>query len=144
MGAILGGAEKTETDMLYNLGIYLGRAFQIKDDYLGLFGIERKTGKSNITDLQEAKKTILVWYAYNKSPKKDKLAIKRIFATSKVDKDDLLIMRRIVSESGALAYARKEINTLIRKAESLNERSKMLPPFKFALINYSKEMLRLA
>jgi geranylgeranyl diphosphate synthase type I len=143
MGALLAGAKKEQADILFNSGIYLGRAFQIKDDYLGLFGRERKTGKPDLTDLKEAKKTILIWYAYNKSQRKDRLAIKRIFAASKVSKNDLLIMRRIVSDSGALEYARKEINTLIRKAESLNARSKMLPPFKFALINYSKEMLKL-
>jgi len=143
MGALLGGAEKEQTDLIFNLGIYLGRAFQIKDDYLGLFGKERKTGKSNLTDLQEAKKTILIWYAYNKSLKKDKLTIKRIFAANKVDKKDLLIMRRIVSESGALEYAGKEINSLIKKAESLNDRSKMRTTYKNALINYSKEMVEL-
>ncbi|MEI6832078.1 MAG: polyprenyl synthetase family protein [Candidatus Omnitrophota bacterium] len=143
MGALLGGAEKEQADIIFNLGIYLGRAFQIKDDCLGLFGKERETGKPNLTDLQEAKKTILIWYAYNKSPKKQKLTIKRIFAAKKVDKNDLLTMRRIVSESGALEYAGKEINTLIRKAESLNDRSKMHLPYKNALINYSKEMLKL-
>lgn len=141
MGALLGGAGKEQTDMLFRLGIYLGRAFQIRDDCLGLFGKERKTGKSNLTDLQEAKKTILIRYAYNKSLKKDKVTIKRIFAASKVDKKDLLIVRRIVSGSGALEYARKEIDTLIRKAEYLNARSKMRLPYKNALINYSKEML---
>ena len=143
MGALLAGAGKEQTDILSKLGLYLGRAFQIKDDCIGLFGKERKTGKSNLTDLQEAKKTILIWYAYNKSPRRDKSAIKRIFSASKVSKKDLLIMRRIVSDSGALEYARKEINALIEKAESLHARSKMRPPFKLALMNYSKAMLKL-
>lgn len=143
MGAILAGAAREQTDTLFNLGIYLGRAFQIKDDYLGLVGQENKTGKSNLTDLREAKKTILIWYAYDKSPKKDKSTIKRILAASKVGRKDLLIIQRIVSRSGALEYAKNEINALIKKAESLNTRSKMRLPYKNTLINYSKEMLRL-
>ena len=58
-GAILAGAKKQQTDLLYNYGIYLGRAFQIKDDILGIFGNENKIGKSTLTDLREGKKTLL-------------------------------------------------------------------------------------
>ncbi|MFA5144516.1 MAG: polyprenyl synthetase family protein [Candidatus Omnitrophota bacterium] len=143
MGALLAGAEKKQIDILFNLGIYLGRAFQIKDDCLGLFGKERNTGKSGLTDLKEAKKTILIWYAYNKSSEKDKLTIKRIFAKNKIDKNDLLITQRIVSASGALEYAEREINALTKKADYLAARSKMRLPYKSAIIDYSKEMLEL-
>ncbi|MFA4889050.1 MAG: polyprenyl synthetase family protein [Candidatus Omnitrophota bacterium] len=144
MGALLAGAGKEQLDILSKLGKYLGRAFQIKDDFLGLFGKERKTGKSNLTDLQEAKKTMLIWYAYQKSSGKDKLTMKRIFSANKVGKKDLLTMRRIVSGSGALEYAGKEVNSLINKAEVLHSRLKMRPPYKSALIKYSREMLELA
>ena len=61
MGATLAGAPKKEINKLYNYGIYLGRAFQIQDDILGTFSEEKEIGKSNTTDLQEAKKTILIW-----------------------------------------------------------------------------------
>jgi len=143
MGALLGGARKEQTDILFNLGIYLGRAFQIKDDFIGLFGKENKTGKSSLTDLQEAKKTILIWYAYDKSTKKDKLAIKKIFAKNKVNKNDLSIMRRIVSESGALEYARKEINSLINKTGYLINSSKMRSEYKESLFAYSRKLLNI-
>ncbi len=143
MGAILGGADKKQIKALFDFGIYLGRAFQIKDDIIGLFGKERKIGKSNLTDLQEAKKTILVWYAYNKSNRKDKLTIKRIFAKDAVGKIDLINMRKIVLESGALACAGREINSLIDKANTLHSRFKMYPGYKDALIAYSKEMLKI-
>jgi len=143
MGALLGNAGKEQLDIIFNLGMYLGRAFQIKNDYLGLFSTERKIEKHNLTDLQEAKKTIFIWHAYNKSLKKNKSAIKRIFAKNKASKKDLLTIQRIISESKTLEYARNEINTLIIKAESLTKRLEMLLPYKNALINYSKEMLKL-
>ncbi len=143
MGATLGGADKKQTKALFDFGIYLGRAFQIKDDIIGLFGKERKIGKSNLTDLQEAKKTILVWYAYNKSDKKGKSAIKRIFEKNTVDNADLINMRKIVLNSGALSCIEREINALINKAHSLHSRFKMRPAYKEPLLKYSKEILKL-
>jgi len=64
-GAILAGAHLKQSELLFRYGVYLGRAFQIKDDILGLFGYEKKIGKPNLTDLKESKKTLLVWYAYH-------------------------------------------------------------------------------
>ena len=57
-GAILAGATKNQVDKLFDYGIYLGRAFQIKDDILGVFGDHREIGKSTLSDLQEAVPTI--------------------------------------------------------------------------------------
>lgn len=143
MGAILAGAAKTQIDMLLSYGIYLGRAFQIKDDIIGLFGKEGEIGKSNLTDLQESKKTILVWYAYHNSGSKDKTAIKKILAKTDVDRTDLLKMRSIIETSGTLTYAKKEINTLIKKAESLNACLRMRKEYKNALFSYSKDLMEL-
>ncbi|MBU1122538.1 MAG: polyprenyl synthetase family protein, partial [Candidatus Omnitrophica bacterium] len=50
IGAILAGAGKNQITKLINYGIYLGRAFQINDDILGMFSAESKTGKSSFTD----------------------------------------------------------------------------------------------
>jgi geranylgeranyl diphosphate synthase type I len=140
-GAILAGASKTQVDRLYQYGIYLGRAFQIKDDILGAFSDKKTIGKSEITDLQEAKKTLLVWYAYNHSSDKDRLAIKNIFAKDKVNKQDLLKMRAIVKSSGALDYARQQISRLMSRAQASAKTSQMRPKYKSFLNNYSRQLL---
>ena len=63
LGAVLGGASKQETDNLYQFGYYLGLAFQIKDDYLEIFGNEELMGKSLGSDIDENKQTILALVA---------------------------------------------------------------------------------
>jgi len=143
MGAILAGANQKQSDMLFQYGAYLGRAFQIKDDIIGMFGQETKIGKSTLTDLQEAKKTLLVWFAYHNSDKKAKSAIKRIFSKDKVNKADLEAMRKIIIKSGALDYAKKEVDELIKKAREILRYCVMRPKFKDALDNYSKNLLSL-
>lgn len=141
MGAILAGAKEKEAKKLFDYGILLGRAFQIKDDILGIFASLKETGKSNLTDLQEAKKTILIWHAYKHSKPKDKSTIKKILSKNKVNKTDLLKIRKIIESCGSLKYARNEIDALIRKAENLIQTSKMSSGFRNCLNAYSKKLL---
>ena len=142
-GAILAGAPQDQIEKLFKFGIYLGRAFQIKDDILGMFGDENKIGKSMLSDLQEAKRTLLIWYAYNNSSKNDKLSIKRLLFKKRVKKLDLLRMRRIIKESGALEYASKEISQLRQKAKHIIKSSKIHKKYKDSLLRYPEEILNL-
>lgn len=141
IGAILGGANQKQIEIISKYGLYLGNAFQIKDDILGMFSEETKIGKSTLCDLQEAKKTILIWYAYKNSSSKLKALIKRIMTKKIITKADLLIMRKIVISSGAKVCAEKEISRLLNQAQALIQSSAMRPKYKNLLYNYSKEIL---
>lgn len=59
LGAVLGGAPEKEAVNIYKFGYFLGLAFQIKDDYLEIFGNEESMGKSLGSDIDENKQTIL-------------------------------------------------------------------------------------
>lgn len=142
MGAILGGASDAEAEKLFSYGVSLGRAFQIKDDILGIFGDERKTGKSALTDLIEAKKTILVWAAYKRASAKDKARIKAILVKDNIRLSDLAHMRKAIVTGGALAYAKREVSSLHQKADEIIASSKMYPSYKTLLLEYSREILQ--
>jgi len=141
-GAILAGASNQEADKLFKYGIYLGRAFQIKDDILGTFGNESKIGKSTLTDLKEAKKTILIWYAFRQADKRDKSLIRKILAKNNAGKKDLLAIRRIILETAALNYAQDQISSLIKKAEELILSSSMHRKYCQALHSYTCGLLK--
>jgi geranylgeranyl diphosphate synthase type I len=143
IGATLAGAKPQQANRLFQYGIYLGRAFQIKDDILGMFSEEKKIGKSTLTDLQESKKTLVIWQAYQNLPKKKRLVVEKILSKNNVVRNDLLIMRRLVIESGALDYAKKEILDSIKKAQRINKSSAMHPEYKDLLSRYSREILDL-
>lgn len=59
IGGIVGGASDVAIRHLYECGVNLGLAFQIKDDYLDVFGDSKKTGKQKGGDIIRGKKTIL-------------------------------------------------------------------------------------
>lgn len=143
MGAILAGAKQSEVKKLSRYGILLGRAFQIKDDILGMFGEESKIGKSTLTDLQEAKRTSLIWYAYHHSHKKDRLRIAQALNKPCVKKPDLLKVRKIILESGSLDYAKKGISQLTNNAQRIISSVTMYPIYKKILNDYILSVLKI-
>jgi geranylgeranyl diphosphate synthase type I len=60
IGAVLGGMENQAQEVHREFGHYLGLAFQIRDDILGIWGTESQIGKSAINDLISGKKTLPV------------------------------------------------------------------------------------
>lgn len=141
IGATLAGASRRELALLFDYGTYLGRAFQIKDDIIGIFSDEKKIGKSNMTDLQEAKKTVLIWYAYRHSSARDKRTIRGIFLKKTLRPSDLTEMRRIITGSGSLEYARREVKRLLGTAGRFCASLRMDQSVRKSLSRYAETLL---
>ena len=60
IGAIIGGADDRDSDMLYEFGRYLGLAFQIQDDLLDIYGDIKVFGKIMGGDIISNKKTFML------------------------------------------------------------------------------------
>ena len=60
IGALLGGADDAKQEAYRSFGHYLGLAFQVQDDILGIWGNEALTGKSAASDLVEGKNSLPV------------------------------------------------------------------------------------
>ncbi len=69
LGAILGQADTATQDAFKSFGHYLGLAYQLQDDILGIWGNEAITGKSATSDLAEGKKSLPVLVGLSKNGK---------------------------------------------------------------------------
>jgi geranylgeranyl diphosphate synthase type I len=69
LGALLGGADEPTQEAYHSFGHYLGLAFQVQDDILGIWGDETVTGKSVASDLVEGKKSLPVLAGLGKKGK---------------------------------------------------------------------------
>lgn len=57
MGALLGGADDQTVEQFGECGLLLGQAFQVQDDWLGIWGENEIIGKSTESDLINRKKS---------------------------------------------------------------------------------------
>lgn len=94
-GAALAGAPGPLLDELGALGSPLGRAFQFRDDLLGVFGDERRTGKPAGDDLREGKRTVLLAEGLARCPELADLLGRRL------DEAELARARALLVDSGA-------------------------------------------
>ena len=60
IGALLGGASREDAQCLYDFGIHAGLAFQLKDDYLDVYGNPELFGKNIGGDILCNKKTYML------------------------------------------------------------------------------------
>lgn len=79
IGVLIGGGDDALADKYRQLGEHLGKAFQIRDDVLGLWGDEKVTGKSTVDDLIEGKKTLPLLRALNVLPAADVNQIRTLY-----------------------------------------------------------------
>ena len=112
------GAMSTNVDLeictkLRNYGRFIGRAFQIQDDYLEIFSNHQDMGKSLESDILLGKKTMLMIMALNEN----KILIDDAINGAKKDFDrGMLEIRKFINDSGISQYVLNEINKNIELA----------------------------
>ncbi len=85
IGAILGNACEEDANLLYNFGINIGLAFQLKDDLLDIYGDPINFGKKVGGDILSNKKTFLLIKALENSSKGDNKILQQWLAAEKFD-----------------------------------------------------------
>ena len=119
---LLGNSKEKDIKMFEELLEPIGIAFQIKDDILGIFSEQNTIGKSNTSDIEEFKQTLL--YSYIKIYKKEYLDKLLTYYGNKTNINDLKEVQNILIESGSLDYSNNKMNELFElsklKLKTLN------------------------
>lgn len=130
MGAILGKAKKDELQALASFGLFIGQAFQIQDDIIGIYESESTIGKSILSDLEEQKKTLLIIHAHQHLKGSLKKTFLNIFNQQKKTLVDLKKMQDILIQSGSLHYAVSCIQKRKQEAQNILKRLSIKKEYK--------------
>lgn len=121
-GMCLAGAGCGPTDAIATYALEAGRAFQITDDILGVFGEEFESGKSPLDDIREGKRTILTVHALAHAGKADKNFLVQMLGNAKLTSVQFARCKEIIVETGSLKYAQQRAEKHIKNAlASLDE-----------------------
>jgi geranylgeranyl diphosphate synthase, type I len=109
-----------EIDKLSEIGEKIGLIFQIQDDYLGIFGDSKKTGKPILSDIKEGKKTIFYYYLIQNESlsNKEKNLLKSCFAKQDINQKQTLNIQKMFKR-----HSLKPVNDMV---DRLNNEARVM------------------
>jgi geranylgeranyl diphosphate synthase type II len=122
IGAVLGGATKEDAELLYRLGESIGLAFQLRDDYLDVYGDPKVFGKKIGGDILCNKKTYLYINALRLADKEQR-AVLDYWATA-VDfkpEEKIAAVTDVYNKVGLPEMSRKAEDMYYRRAQEALE-----------------------
>lgn len=113
IGALLGGADATTAAAIAAAVEPLGRAFQVRDDLLGVFGDQGTTGKSAAGDLREGKRTLLVAEAAARLAPDERDELESLLGDPTLDEDQVARARDLLASSGGVDATRAWVDDAV-------------------------------
>jgi len=114
IGALLAGAPPEIAAAYRRFGRALGRAFQLQDDVLGIWGDETLTGKSAASDILSKKKSLPVVYALSGETAGPEL--QRLYAGPAFGAPDVPVVLGLLERAGAQAYVETCVGDALNEA----------------------------
>lgn len=120
LGALVAGASDSQLDLLSEFGIYLGRAFQLIDDILGVtsdFDGKKQAGG----DIYEGKFTILLCHLLKKLNESESSKVINILKKplDKKTQSEVEMIISLMYEKGSIEYGKKLANEYKERAYSM-------------------------
>jgi geranylgeranyl diphosphate synthase type I len=104
LGALTGRGDARTVQALAKCGQYLGAVFQIRDDYLGMWGYEQETGKAAGNDLRRKKNSLPLVYALERAGTVEKEHLRSIYAKEQVEDRDVASTLALLARLGTSEY----------------------------------------
>jgi len=117
-GALLADMDEAGLASIAAFGRALGIAYQLKDDWLGLFGETTTIGKSNTSDITEGKRTSFVEYALLHVSPQESRRLQSILGNPDASAKDFATFRSLIESSGARAHVEGLIKEYTTEAKA--------------------------
>jgi geranylgeranyl pyrophosphate synthase len=105
---VLAGADDNELAPLSEFGRHAGLAFQLHDDFIGMFGDEKVSGKSAMDDLREGKMTLLMRHALPQANTEQLRTLETALGNKDVTREQHEAVKQLLEELGSREYVKQE------------------------------------
>ena len=107
IGALVATDDSAAIRSFSRFGGFLGRAFQIRDDILGIWGDVSTTGKATGNDIRRRKKSFPVVFALNHADGQSRNDLLEIYDQRALDDDDVSRVLSVLNEVGAQEHSQR-------------------------------------
>jgi len=130
LGAVAAAAPPETTAALGRCGRRLGLAFQVRDDMLGIWGAESRTGKPVGADIRRRKKSLPIVYALDRAESDERDRLAAVYSASDVvSENDMTFVMRVLDALGAQGYCQEQAAIHRAAAMAELEASALAPAF---------------
>lgn len=105
LGALLASEEEATIRSFAQAGRFLGLAFQIRDDVLGMWGDESVTGKGVGNDIQRRKKSFPIVFALERARHSHREILRKVYSKPAISDQDAEQVLGILDDLGTKTYA---------------------------------------
>jgi len=137
LGGLIGGADKACQTQFAEFGRCLGLAFQVQDDWLGIWGDIALTGKPRESDLVSRKKSLPILYALEQ-----KKAFFERWIKGAILPGDVVGLASILESEGAQQYTLQTAQAYTQQALAALERAAPPSEARLALIELAQGLLQ--
>jgi len=116
IGAVVAGAPAEQVGLYHAFGAAMGRAFQLRDDILGIWGDEAITGKSVAGDILSKKKSLPIILAL--AHPSTGLQMSHLYAGPPFVEADVPAILALLDASGARSHVEEQIRVSVVEAQS--------------------------
>lgn len=142
IGAVMGGSDIENADLLYNFGVNLGIAFQLQDDILDVYGNPEKFGKQVGGDILANKKTFLIIKALEIAEGLDEEELTYWLNLENADPETKInAVTAVYNRLGIRSLAEEEMNDYAEKALQSLEKIQAGPEKKQQLRSFAEQLL---
>ncbi len=141
VGAIIAGASEKNQELIYSFGEHIGLAFQIKDDWLDVFGDETTFGKKTGGDIVANKKTWPYIQAMEIASQPQRQTLEEAFSREFNSREEKIkLVKEIFDQLGISNMSQETMQEHYARAFDYLEDIKLPAARKEKLINLSKAL----
>jgi geranylgeranyl diphosphate synthase type II len=143
IGALLGGANSKDADLLYEFGRNIGLAFQLQDDYLDVYGDTDVFGKQIGGDIVANKKTFMLIKALQLADNKNKNKLEELILSENFERETKVSkVTQIYNDLNIKELVAAEISKLNKKAYNYLEQVSVPDSNKEELKRLSEQLIK--
>jgi geranylgeranyl diphosphate synthase, type I len=116
LGALAGGADNEVVAAMTAFGEETGKAFQVFDDYLGIWGDPEKTGKPVHDDIRSRKKSYPVLHCMEHANGSDASQLRRMYSDDHLGESEIISIVEIIERTGSAQATLDEARSAAERA----------------------------
>lgn len=137
-GGMVGGADDATCQALRDFGAQMGKAFQIHDDLMGIWGPRTVTGKEAAKDLVNRKKTLPLLLAQEHADDAQRAMLREFLAG---ESDDVGAVLGVLDATGAQRQARERVTGYLAGASAALARARITAEGRKELAGLAEELV---